>query len=269
MPGPDGELTLPATFIYTAERNGLIQAVDRWVVGQAIQLIADRDRTGRDLRLEVNISGRSVTDADLLDFIVQEKYEMQKQCRRWSVALEAFLKPQAESVAVEQRPRNLESEVTLQRGATALKLQHRVAEMFLSASFPEDSTIFGASPNSDAEFILELAESLVQNSQKSSLNIASCSSTRARSFSSEMAIVAPLFLLAMKCHDRHVCQKAASLLAVPNRREGLIDAKMVLGILERVAMLKRQEEITPLGGCGGETINCLVGGRDASGGLGG
>jgi hypothetical protein len=36
------------------------------------------------------------------------------------------------------------------------------------------------------------------------------------------------------------------LLAVPNRREGLIDAKMVLGILERVAMLKRQEEITPL-----------------------
>jgi hypothetical protein len=187
-----------------------------------------------------------VLATDLPDFIVQEKHEMQKQCRRWSVALEAFLKPQVESVAVKQSPRDLESDMKLQQGAAALKLHHRVAEMFLSASFPEDNTIFGASPNSDAEFILELVESLVQNSQKSSLNVASSSSTPARSFSSEMGIVAPLFLLAMKCHDRHVCKKAASLLAVSNRREGLIDAKMVLGILERVAMLKRQEEITPL-----------------------
>jgi len=32
---------------------------------------------------------------------------------------------------------------------------------------------------------------------------------------------------------------------VLNRRDGLIDAKMVLGILERVAILKQQEEITP------------------------
>jgi hypothetical protein len=187
-----------------------------------------------------------VLAADLPDFIVQEKHEMQKQCRRWSVALEAFLKLQAGSVAVEQRPRNPESDMKLQQGATILKLHHRIAEMFLSASFPEDSTIFGASPNSNAEVILELAESLVQNSQKSSLNVASGSSTPARSFSAEMGIVAPLFLLAMKCHNRHVCKKAASLLAVSNRREGLIDAQMVLGILERVAMLKRQEEITPL-----------------------
>jgi hypothetical protein len=182
-----------------------------------------------------------VLGTDLPDFIIQEKHEMQKQCRRWSVALEAFLKLPVESVAVEP-----ESDMKLQRGATALKLHHRVAEMFLSASFPEDSTIFGASPNSDAEFILELAESLVQNSQKSSSNVASGSLTPARSFSSEMGIVAPLFLLAMKCHDPHIGKKATSLLAMSNRREGLIDAKMVLGILERVAMLKRQEEITPL-----------------------
>jgi hypothetical protein len=78
------------------------------------------------------------------------------------------------------------------------------------------------------------------------LNVASGPSAPARSFSSEMGIVAPLFLLAMKCHDRHVCKKAASLLATSNRREGLIDAQMVLSILERVAMLKQQEEIIPL-----------------------
>jgi EAL domain-containing protein (putative c-di-GMP-specific phosphodiesterase class I) len=72
MPGPRGELVLPASFIYAAERSGLIQAIDRWVVCRAIKLIADRERTGRELRLEVNISGRSVTDAALLDHIERE-----------------------------------------------------------------------------------------------------------------------------------------------------------------------------------------------------
>ena len=50
----------------------------------------------------------------------------------------------------------------------------------------------------------------------------------------------------MKCHDARVCERAASQLAVSNRREGLIDARMVLGIVERVAALKQREEVTPL-----------------------
>ena len=62
----------------------------------------------------------------------------------------------------------------------------------------------------------------------------------------EMGIVAPLFLLAMKCHDGHARAKAVSLLAISNRREGLIDGPMVRGIVERVEMLKRREESTPL-----------------------
>lgn len=62
----------------------------------------------------------------------------------------------------------------------------------------------------------------------------------------EMGIVAPLFLLAMKCHDGYTRAKAVSLLAISNRREGLIDGQMVLGIVERVEMLKRKEETTPL-----------------------
>jgi hypothetical protein len=37
-----------------------------------------------------------------------------------------------------------------------------------------------------------------------------------------------------------------SLLAASNRREGLIDAQMVLSILKQVAMLKRRKEVTPL-----------------------
>jgi diguanylate cyclase (GGDEF)-like protein/PAS domain S-box-containing protein len=71
MPGENDELILPAAFLYTAERFGFIGAIDRWVIGRAIRLLAERS-SGRNLRLEVNISGRSVTDSELPPFIEQE-----------------------------------------------------------------------------------------------------------------------------------------------------------------------------------------------------
>ena len=72
MPGIGGELLLPASFLYTAERHDLIRSIDRWVVSRAIQLIADARRAGRELRLEVNVSGRSVADPELPGFIVEQ-----------------------------------------------------------------------------------------------------------------------------------------------------------------------------------------------------
>jgi diguanylate cyclase (GGDEF)-like protein/PAS domain S-box-containing protein len=72
MPGTSGELLLPASFLYTAERFDLIRGIDRWVMSRAIQLIADERRAGRDLRLEVNVSGRSVADPELPGFIVEQ-----------------------------------------------------------------------------------------------------------------------------------------------------------------------------------------------------
>jgi diguanylate cyclase (GGDEF)-like protein/PAS domain S-box-containing protein len=72
LPGEGGELILPAQFLYTAERSGLILAVDRWVLRQAMQLIADRRDAGREVRLEVNLSGRSVGDPELLVLIESE-----------------------------------------------------------------------------------------------------------------------------------------------------------------------------------------------------
>jgi diguanylate cyclase (GGDEF)-like protein/PAS domain S-box-containing protein len=71
MPGEHDELILPAAFLYTAERYGFISAIDRWVLARAIRLLAER-KNGRNLRLEVNISGSSVTDPDLTAFIEQE-----------------------------------------------------------------------------------------------------------------------------------------------------------------------------------------------------
>lgn len=72
MLGKDGEVISPNTFLPIAENCGLIFHIDRWVVRQAIHLIADHAKVGNDLRLEVNISGKSLSDSELLPMIQQE-----------------------------------------------------------------------------------------------------------------------------------------------------------------------------------------------------
>ena len=42
-----GEPLAPSTFLYVAERFGLIKDIDGWVARQAIQLIAENERDGR------------------------------------------------------------------------------------------------------------------------------------------------------------------------------------------------------------------------------
>jgi diguanylate cyclase (GGDEF)-like protein/PAS domain S-box-containing protein len=71
LPGDGGELILPAQFLYTAERSGLILDIDRWVLSQAMRLIAEQRDAGCEVRLEVNLSGRSVGDPELLKLIEQ------------------------------------------------------------------------------------------------------------------------------------------------------------------------------------------------------
>jgi EAL domain-containing protein (putative c-di-GMP-specific phosphodiesterase class I) len=69
LPAEGGELILPSQFLYTAERSGLIFEIDRWVLGEAMRLIAEQRDAGREVRLEVNISGRAVGDAAMLTLI--------------------------------------------------------------------------------------------------------------------------------------------------------------------------------------------------------
>ena len=69
LPGEGSELIMPDAFLYTAERFGLVRELDRWVVSNAIELLA---ATGGALRLEVNLSGDSLTDADLPAFVESE-----------------------------------------------------------------------------------------------------------------------------------------------------------------------------------------------------
>lgn len=68
----NGQLIMPGAFLTVAERTGLIRNIDRWVLSQAIHLIAAEQRAGRSLRLEVNLSGKAFADPDLLSRIARD-----------------------------------------------------------------------------------------------------------------------------------------------------------------------------------------------------
>jgi diguanylate cyclase (GGDEF)-like protein len=69
MTTEQGELLPAASFIEAAERAGMVQELDRWVVARALELIAERERQGAPLSLHVNLSGASLTDVSVLEFI--------------------------------------------------------------------------------------------------------------------------------------------------------------------------------------------------------
>ena len=75
MVGADGEHVAPATFLYIAERFGLVQEIDAWVVRRAIALVAEQAKLGRRLQLEVNLSGLSLTSPAVLATIESELAE--------------------------------------------------------------------------------------------------------------------------------------------------------------------------------------------------
>ncbi|MDQ3319408.1 MAG: EAL domain-containing protein, partial [Actinomycetota bacterium] len=72
MRGRGDELVPPASFLPMAERFDLVQAIDRWVVGQAVGLIGERRRGGSPIRVAVNLSGRSMGDPALTSHLRKE-----------------------------------------------------------------------------------------------------------------------------------------------------------------------------------------------------
>ncbi len=76
MVGDDGDLIPPGTFLYVAERHDLAGRIDRWVVRRALTLLAEQHRLGRDVSFEINLSAKSVNDADMLAFIADTIAEL-------------------------------------------------------------------------------------------------------------------------------------------------------------------------------------------------
>ncbi len=67
-----GELAMPGAFLSTAERFGLIQPIDRWVVREAIAIVDRQRHAGRDVLVEVNLSGKSMEDPELPGLVESE-----------------------------------------------------------------------------------------------------------------------------------------------------------------------------------------------------
>jgi PAS domain S-box-containing protein len=62
----DGELILPLEFLPSAERHGLIEELDAWVVSQAVKLAAQGEP------VDVNLSAASIGNPEILDHIERE-----------------------------------------------------------------------------------------------------------------------------------------------------------------------------------------------------
>ena len=72
MMDTDGKEILPSNFLEIAERFGLIRDIDRWVVHKAISIIQKLQHEGKPAYLEVNLSGSSFSDIELLSTINEE-----------------------------------------------------------------------------------------------------------------------------------------------------------------------------------------------------
>ncbi len=71
MRGENGQLQLPGDFMSAAERYNLMEELDRWVVGSALESIA-RHRSqlaGVDVRFAINLSGQSLGSSGFQSFV--------------------------------------------------------------------------------------------------------------------------------------------------------------------------------------------------------
>lgn len=62
---PDHGLMPPLTFLDLVERHGLMHALTGWVLDEALRIAAGWHRSGRDVRISVNLSATNLTDAGL------------------------------------------------------------------------------------------------------------------------------------------------------------------------------------------------------------
>jgi diguanylate cyclase (GGDEF)-like protein/PAS domain S-box-containing protein len=72
MEDDNGQVVPATAFLATAERFDLVQDIDRMMIRKAIRLIAEHGAHGRDYKLEVNISAKSIGDPELTQMIERE-----------------------------------------------------------------------------------------------------------------------------------------------------------------------------------------------------
>jgi diguanylate cyclase (GGDEF)-like protein len=69
---PQGDLIMPASFIPAAERYGLMTSLDRWMISTAFRTYDEIFGKDSGVQIAINLSGNSLNDDSLLDFIKGE-----------------------------------------------------------------------------------------------------------------------------------------------------------------------------------------------------
>ena len=85
----DGNFPLlgPVDFLPVAERTDLVLRLDRWVLERAVDALATPEARHRELRLEVNVSARSLEDDELGPWILARLAEADVEPRRLGVEI--------------------------------------------------------------------------------------------------------------------------------------------------------------------------------------
>ena len=73
MQDGDEHLRLPGAFIPSAERYGLMPAIDRWVIRETLLNMAKYDVYGK--QIAINLSGNSLDDETLLEYVLEQFHE--------------------------------------------------------------------------------------------------------------------------------------------------------------------------------------------------
>jgi len=139
-------------------------------------------------------------------------------------------------------------------GLQALRVQHHISRMLLASRLPDNESVFGTVPNATAEYILQLSADAIRQ-----LRCEETGATTSRRcvFSSETGVVAPLAVLAIRCADLSVCERAMELLRESQRKEGLHDAVTLANIVRRLSILsqrRRSASATEAEGASGNVI---------------
>ena len=162
---PERGFLSPDTFIPVAEESGLIRPLTAWVLNEAIRQIAIWKEVGRDIRIAVNLSARSLHDPDIVDTV--------SSClERWSVhpsniALEitesAFIVDPDRALDTATRLHNLGIRLSIDDFGTGYSSLAYLKRLPIDEVKIDRSFVIDAGLNADSAFIVRSVIDLAHN----------------------------------------------------------------------------------------------------------
>jgi hypothetical protein len=168
--------------------------------------------------------------------VSRELHALWVQFSRWDTAFQEFAQ-RAPSSATETR------DVGLSKTISFMRLTYSLCVAMLSFSYPQAAE--GPVLDMQLRTLASEIESLLSFPSSSD---GDGEGLLPRSVSCDMGIVMPLFLLSMKCRDAPLRHRTLTLLSRLSRQEGLMNAKMMLGIVVNAMRLEFAGSGFPTGG---------------------